>query len=107
MPWPFLFGAAPLCISSSASHGFGEAVLDNVGRHSHAMGGQFGDVYETFEPWLKLDKCAEVGHARHLAVDDGILRIAIGRTGPWIATGLLDAEGHSLLYRIEVDHDDF
>ena len=79
------------------------AFLDHIGRMLDALRpGEVGNVDQTVDAWLDLDKYTEVGDVADLATHDRSGGIALGDVLPRIGLELFHAQGYLLPFRIDV-----
>ncbi len=58
---------------------------------------------QTFDTVFHLNKCTVVGQVGNLAEQTGVLWVATCQTDPWIFAQLLDAQGDTALFLIELE----
>ncbi len=69
--------------------------------------GEFGNVNESFDPFLDLHERAVRNEVGDFAFDLGADRETVLGLVPGIFLGLLEAEGDALLFLVDIEHDHF
>src|SRR5690606_11952208 len=78
---------------------------DNLARIDVLVGPvHFGNVHQTFDTVFDFNERTVVGEVRDLAEQAGALRVATGQTDPGIFAQLLDAQGDTALFLVELEN---
>src|ERR1035438_8230832 len=78
--------------------------VDHIGGLAHLLGpGHLGEMDQAFDAFLEFDESAEIGDARHAALDALAGLVLVGDQVPGVRLELLESEGNAFLAGIDLE----